>query len=98
MKLTPTPGRVLIKAEIPEDISEGGIILPEDRDGDPKDNPQFGIVMAVGPPTIKKNGKKIPMPVKKGERVIFKDFYHTVTGIVNAFFVDQNDIIAVIEG
>ena len=97
MKLTPTPGKILVKAIIPEDVSPGGILLPMDREGDPKDDPRIGIVLAVGSPTVLKTGQVIPMPVKEGDKIIFTDFHTSPTGIQNGIVIDQEDIAAVIE-
>ena len=97
MKLIPTAGKALIKAEIPEDITDGGVLLPTDREGDPKDNPQIGKVIAIGPPEVKPTGLEMTMQVKVDDRVIFTDFYQTITGQKDAYFVEQRDIVAVIE-
>lgn len=93
MKLRPTAGKALIKAEIPPDVSEGGIALPVDREGDPKDNPNIGIVLAVGPPL---DGTVLP-DIKKGDRVLFTDFWTTKTGQKDVYVVEQKDIVAVLE-
>lgn len=95
MKLRPTPGRCLIKAEIAEDISEGGIALPIDREGDPKGDPNIGTVVAIGPPL---DGTAIP-DVKIGDRVLFTDFITTRPPgkDEDVYIVDYDDIAGVIE-
>ena len=93
MKLRPTAGNTLVRAEIPEDVSEGGIALPVNRKGDPKDNPQIGKVLAVGPPL---DGTVLP-EIKIGDRVVFTDFWTTPTGKKHVYVVEQKDIVAVIE-
>lgn len=97
MKLRPTTGKVLVKAFIPEDVSPGGILLPQDRAGDPKDDPRIGTVLAVGPPMVIDCGRVVPMPVKKGDKIIFTDFHTSPTGIENGLMVCQEDIAAIIE-
>ncbi len=96
MKLTPSPGRCLIRAEIPEDVSPGGIALPVDREGDPKDNPNIGIVVSIG--ASKEPGRLTP-GVKVGDRVLFVDFITTRPPgkDENIYIVDYDDIAAVLE-
>ncbi len=95
MKLRPSPGRCLVRAEIPEDVSPDGIVLPIDREDDPKDNPHIGIVVAFGPP---KDGTLTP-DINIGDRVLFTDFITTRPPgkEENVYVVDFEDIAAVIE-
>ncbi len=101
MKIQPTIGKLLIQTIIPKDISAGGIVLPTDREGDPKDNPQFGTVLAIGLGMINKYGRIVPMPCKVGDKIIFMDFWSTqekLVGLTNGrLFIDQVDILAIIE-
>lgn len=96
MKLRPSPGRCLIKAEIAEDISDGGIVLPTDREGDPKGDPNIGTVIDIGAPL---DGTVMP-DVKIGDRVLFVDFITTRPPgkDENIYIVDFVDIAGVIEG
>ncbi len=96
MKLRPSPGRCLVRAEIPEDISDGGIVLPVDREGDPKDNPNIGVVVDIGP--SKATGRLTP-DVRIGDRVLFVDFITTRPPgkDEHVYIVDFEDIAAVIE-
>lgn len=48
----------------------GGIIIPDTA----KEKPQEGKVMAVGPGKFNENGERIPMEVKKGDRVLFTKY------------------------
>ncbi len=95
MKLKPSPGRCLIRAEIPEDVSKGGIALPTDREGDPKDNPTIGTVIDIGEAL---DGTVTPI-VKIGDRVLFTDFITTRPPgkDEDIYIVDFDDIAAVIE-
>ena len=99
MKLKPTTGKILVEAEIPEDITKGGVVLPTDRAGDPKDNPNIGKVLAVGPNMVKQSGLEVQMPVKVGDRIIFTDFHTTKGPGMNSktFIIDQEDVAAIIE-
>ena len=101
MKIHPTIGKLLIQTVIPKDVSAGGIVLPTDREGDPKDNPQFGTVLAVGPGMINKHDQKVPMPCKVGDKIIFMDFWSTEEKLVGLtggrLFIDQIDILAIVK-
>ena len=88
MRLRPTKNKALIRVEIPDDVSDGGIALPVDRKDDPKDNPNIGIVLALG------ETDRTP-ECKVGDRVLFTDFYESATGEKGVYVVDQSDIAAV---
>ena len=59
---------VLIKPLEEESKTPSGIVLPESA----KEKPQIGQIMAVGPGATDEDGKKIPMQVKTGQKVIYK--------------------------
>ena len=70
MRIKPLGDRVLIEP-LYEEKKKGGIILPETVD---KERPEKGRVVAVGPGRIDENGKKVPMNVKKGDKVLFTKY------------------------
>jgi len=53
-----------------EEVTKGGIILPDTA----KEKPQRGVVIAVGPGRLDEEGKRIPMEVKKGDKVIYSKY------------------------
>ena len=67
VKLQPLADRVVIKPSAKEEVTKGGIILPDTV----KEKPQEGEVIAVGSGRISDDGKPIKMEVKVGDRVIF---------------------------
>ena len=72
MKIQPLGDRVVIDPlEDKGGKTKAGIYLPETAD---KERPQEGKVFAVGPGKISDEGKKIPMSVKKGDRVLFTKY------------------------
>ena len=73
VKFTPLGERVVIKPLEREDVSKGGIFLPETA----KEKPQEGEIVAVGPGRIDDDGKRIPMELKAGDRVIYSKFAGT---------------------
>lgn len=90
MKLRPTKDKVLVRADIPDDVSDGGVALPKDRAGDPKDNPNTGTVIRVG------ESDRDP-GIKKGDRIVFTDFFTAPTGEKHFYLVDMKNIVGVIE-
>ncbi|MCH7521270.1 MAG: co-chaperone GroES, partial [Candidatus Marinimicrobia bacterium] len=65
MKLKPLHDRVVVKAAESEDVTKGGIFLPDTA----KEKPQRGEVIAVGPGKTE-DGKLVPPQVKKGDQVL----------------------------
>lgn len=92
MKLEPTLDRVAIIREEKEQVSKGGIILPDNA----KKESNYGKVVAVGPGGFNQDGSRRPMSVKKGDRVFFTD-YHTTTTDSKVVIVDDEDILAVVK-
>ena len=70
MKIHPLGDRVLIEP-LHEEKRKGSIILPETVD---KERPEKGRIVAVGHGRTDENGKKIPMNVKKGDKVLFTKY------------------------
>jgi len=72
-KLQPLGDRVVIKAIEREEVTKGGIVLPDTA----KEKPQEGEVVAVGPGRLTEDGKRIAMEVKVGERIIYARYAGT---------------------
>ncbi len=70
MRIKPLGDRVLIEP-LREEKRKGGIILPDTVE---KERPEKGKIVAVGPGKVDDNGKKIPMGVKKGDKVLFTKY------------------------
>jgi chaperonin GroES len=92
MKLTPTLDRVAIIREAEEEITEGGIILPDGA----KEESNYGEVVAVGPGGFNMDGSRREMSVKVGDVVFFTD-YHVTTTKSKVVIVDDEDILAVVK-
>ena len=73
-ELKPLGDRVLIKPKLEEEKSKGGILLPDTIS---KEKPQVGEILAVGPGGTNKDGKMIPMTVKKGDKVVYAKYSGT---------------------
>ncbi len=72
-KIEPLGDRVVIKPIPKEEVSKGGIVLPDTA----KEKPQEGEIIAVGPGKMTEDGKRMAMEVKKGDRVIYSKYAGT---------------------
>jgi chaperonin GroES len=70
MNLKPLADRVVVKPLVKEEVTKGGIVLPDTA----KEKPQEGEIVAVGPGKLGEDGKRIEMEVKKGDRVIYAKY------------------------
>jgi chaperonin GroES len=67
MKFRPLHDRILVERVESEEVTKGGIILPDTA----KEKPQQGKVIAVGPGKKTEDGKLVPMDVKAGDTILF---------------------------
>ena len=65
--LHPLHDRILVKRIEEGEVRRGGLIIPDSA----KEKPQEGKVLAVGNGTVAEDGKKTPLDVKAGDRVLF---------------------------
>jgi len=96
-KLKPLGDRVLIKPLFEEEKSKGGILLPDTIS---KEKPQVGEILAIGPGATNKEGKLIPMAVKKGDKVIYAKYSGTDIKSDNDedyLILSEKDILAIAE-
>ncbi len=95
MKIRPLQDRIVVKRIEEEEKTKGGIIIPDSA----KEKPMEGEVIAVGTGKILENGKKQPLEVKKGDRVLFSKYAGTDIKIdgVEHLIMKEDDILGVIE-
>jgi chaperonin GroES len=67
MKIRPLHDRILVKRVEEQEVRAGGIVIPDTA----KEKPQEGKVVAVGNGKVTDEGKKIPLDVKAGDRILF---------------------------
>ena len=67
MKIQPLDDRIVVRPVDAEQMTEGGIVLPDSA----KEKPARGIVEAVGPGRMDKGGNRVPSAVKKGDEVMY---------------------------
>ncbi len=87
-KIEPLGDRVVIKPTAKEEVSKGGIVLPDTA----QEKPQEGKIIAVGPGRLTEDGKRIAMEVKKGDKVIYSKYAGT------EFKLDDEDVVIMREG
>lgn len=67
MKLRPLNDRILVKRVEEKEVTKGGIIIPDTA----KEKPAEGKVVAIGNGKLGEDGKRIPLTLKVGERILF---------------------------
>ena len=87
-KIQPLGDRVVIKPTPKEEVSKGGIVLPDTA----QEKPQEGKIIAVGPGRLSEDGKRIAMEVKNGDKVIYSKYAGT------EFKLDNEELVIMREG
>jgi chaperonin GroES len=95
MKVKPLHDRVIVKRVEEEETTKGGIIIPDTA----KEKPIEGKVIAVGQGKVLDNGKKQPMEVKEGDKVLFGKYAGTDVNIDGEehLIMREDDIIAIVD-
>jgi chaperonin GroES len=96
MTVHPLSDRILVKRLEEEEMKRGGIIIPDTA----KEKPQQGEVIAVGPGRFDENGKRVPMEVKKGDRILISKYSGTEVKIEGGEYVilREDDVLGIIQG
>jgi len=96
MNIKPLYDRILVKREKAEEITAGGIIIPDTS----KEKPSKGTVIAVGEGNRNDKGETIPLTVKVGDKVLFTRFSGTEfkNGDEELLIMKEIDILGIIEG
>lgn len=90
--ITPLFDYILVKPIKQDAVTASGIVIPDTA----KEKPQIGEVMAVGPGATTDEGKKIPMVVKKGDKVLYKKWggNEVKVGSEEWLIIEQKDVMA----
>ncbi len=96
MKVRPLHDRLIVKRLEEEEKTKGGIIIPDTA----KEKPIEGKVIAAGAGRLNKDGKKMPMEVKTGDRILFAKYGGTEVKMDGEEYLmmKEEDVLAVIEG
>ena len=95
MKIRPLGDRVIVKPIEEKEVKKSGIIIPDTA----KEKPMEGEVIAAGPGKIDETGKKIPMDVKTGDKILYGKYSGTEIKIDDKEYLimHQEDILGIIE-
>jgi chaperonin GroES len=95
LKLKPLADRLVVKPLESEDVTPGGIVLPETA----KEKPQKGEVMAVGPGARDEDGERILPDVRVGDKVLFAKYSGTEIKLdgEKLLILRESDILAVLD-
>jgi chaperonin GroES len=95
LKLKPLGGRVIVEPIEQEEMTAGGIILPETA----KEKPQEGKILAAGPGERDEDGDRIAMDVKVGDKVLYAKYSGTEVKVdgKKLLILRESDILAIVE-
>jgi chaperonin GroES len=95
MKIKPLQDRLVIKRIEEEEKTKGGIIIPDSA----KEKPQEGRVVAVGDGKTLESGKKAPLTVKPGDKILFGKYSGTEIKIDGEehLIMREDDVLAIVE-
>lgn len=93
LKIVPLYDRIVLKRQEAESKTAGGIVLPDTA----KDKPQKGTVVSVGDGHVTKDGKRHPLTLKVGDRVIFSSYAgdEISVGEEDYLLLRESDVLAV---
>src|SRR4030067_3580415 len=94
LTLKPLGDRLVVKPLEEEEMTPGGIVLPETA----KEKPQKGEVLAIGPGSRDDEGKRIAMDLKKGDKVLFAKYGGTEIKVDGdkLLILRESDVLAII--
>jgi chaperonin GroES len=95
MKIRPLHDRIVVEREEEKEVKKGGIIIPDTA----KEKPQEGKVIAVGNGRVNEDGKKIPLDVKAGDKILFGKYSGSEVKIDEKEYLilREEDVLAILE-
>ena len=95
MKVQPLADRILVKRIEEEETKKGGIIIPDTA----KEKPQQAEVVSVGIGRLNEDGKRIPLELKKGDRILVGKYSGTEVKIQGVEYVimREEDVLAILK-
>ena len=91
-ELQPLADRVVITPLKQEEVTTSGLVIPDTA----KEKPQQGEVLAVGPGKLDDTGKRVPIDLKKGDRILYAKYSGTEIKLDGTDFIvlNEKDILA----
>ena len=95
MKIRPLHDRILVKRVEEQEAKKGSIIIPDTA----KEKPQEGKVIAVGNGKVGEDGKKIPLDVKAGDRILFGKYSGSEVKVEDEEYLilREEDVLGIID-
>ncbi len=95
MKIRPLHDRLLVERLEEKEVKKGGIIIPDTA----KEKPQEAKVIAVGNGKVTDEGKKIPLDVKAGDKILFGKYSGSEVKIADKEYLimREEDVLAILE-
>jgi chaperonin GroES len=95
MKIRPLHDRILAERLEEKEVRKGGIIIPDTA----KEKPQEGKVIAVGNGKVSDDGKKIPLDVKAGDKILFGKYSGSDVKLDDREYLmmREDDVLAILE-
>jgi chaperonin GroES len=95
MKIRPLHDRVLVERIEEQEVRKGGIIIPDTA----KEKPQEGKVVAAGTGKVTEDGKRLPLDVKVGERILFGKYSGSEVKLDDKEYLilREDDILAILD-
>ena len=95
MKIRPLHDRILVERLEEKEVKKGGIIIPDTA----KEKPQEAKVIAVGNGKVGDDGKKIPLDVKAGDRILFGKYSGSEVKLEEKEYLilREEDVLAILE-
>jgi chaperonin GroES len=95
VRVKPLHDRILVKRLEEKEMKKGGIIIPDTA----KEKPQEGEVIAVGPGKVGDDGKRQPMDVNVGDKILFGKYSGSEVKLDNEEFLimREEDVLCVLQ-
>ncbi len=95
ISLKPLGSRVVVEPIEQEEITSGGIVLPETA----KEKPQKGLVLSIGPGDRNDKGERVPMDVSEGDTVLFAKYAGTEIKLESKklLILRESDLLAIVQ-
>jgi len=95
LSIKPLGNRVVVEPFEEEEVTAGGIVLPETA----KEKPQKGKVLAIGPGDRNEDGERIPMDVSEGDSVLYAKYAGTEIKIEGKklLILRESDLLAIVQ-
>ena len=95
MKIRPLQDRIIVKRTEEEEMTKGGLIIPDTA----KEKPQEGKVVAIGKGKVGEDGKVLPLDVKAGDLVLFGKYAGTEIKVEGEehLIMREDDLLGVVE-